>query len=107
VHGRLDPLTDGSPGLTAESLTWLRGNDVAVLGSDVQADVMVAGGAPFAMPVHAGALVFLGLPLVDNMALEALAEACARRDRWEFLAVVAALPLERCTGSPVTPVAVL
>jgi kynurenine formamidase len=106
-HGVLDPLVHGSPGLTAEALEWLRRNDIAILGSDVQADVMAPGGAPFPMPVHAGALVYLGLPLIDNMALEGLAAACAERDRWDFLIVVAPLPLERFTGSPVAPVAVL
>ncbi|MDT4939777.1 MAG: hypothetical protein QOG80_3448, partial [Pseudonocardiales bacterium] len=107
VHGVLDPLVAGSPGLTADALTWLRANDVAVLGSDVQSDVMPPGGAPFPMPVHTGALVFLGLPLIDNMALEELAAACEQRGRWDFLAIVAPLPLERFTGSPVSPVAVL
>jgi kynurenine formamidase len=107
VHGVLDPIVDGSPGLTRDALTWLRAKDVALLGSDVQADMMPVGGAPHAMPVHAGALVFLGLPLIDNMALEELAAECARRGRWDFLAIVAPLPLERCTGSPVAPVAVL
>ena len=106
-HGVTDPIVDGSPGLTADALRWLRRNDVAVLGSDVQADVMAPGGAPFPMPVHTGALVHLGLPLIDNLALEVLAEACARRRRWDFLLVVAPLPLERFTGSPVSPVAVL
>ena len=106
-QGVLDPMVDGSPGLSADALRWLRHSDVAVLGSDVQADVMTPGGAPFPMPVHTGALVHLGLPLIDNLALEVLAEACARRGRWDFLLAVAPLPLERFTGSPVSPVAVL
>jgi kynurenine formamidase len=106
-RGVLDPLVDGSPGLATTALEWLRRNDVALLGSDVQADVMIPGGAPFPMPVHAGALVHLGLPLIDNMALEELSAACAERDSWEFLFIVAPLPLERFTGSPVSPVAVL
>ncbi len=106
-HGVLDPLADGSPGLTAAALTWLREHDVALLASDVQADVMTPGGAPHPMPVHAGALVHLGLPLADNLAVEALAAACAERGRWDFLAVFAPLPLARFTGSPLAPVAVL
>jgi kynurenine formamidase len=93
--------------VTRDALRWLRDNDVAVLGSDVQADVMPPGGAPFAMPVHTGALVHLGLALIDNLALEDLAAACAESGRYEFLAVVAPLPLARFTGSPVSPVAVL
>jgi kynurenine formamidase len=107
AHGALDPLVDGSPGLTVAVLAWLREHDVALLGTDVQADMMTPGGAPHPMPVHAGALVHLGLPLVDNLALESLADACAERRRWDFFAVVAPLPLDRFTGSPVAPVAVL
>lgn len=107
AHGVLDPMVDGSPGLTRDALRWLWDNDVAVLGSDVQADVMPPGGAPFPMPIHAGALVHLGLPLIDNLALEELAAACGESGRYEFLAVVAPLPLVHFTGSPVSPVAVL
>ena len=106
-HGVLDPMNDGSPGLTRDALRWLRDNDIAVLGSDVQADVMAPGGAPFPMPIHAGALVYLGLPLIDNLALEDLADACAEQERYDFLAAVAPLPLVRFTGSPVSPLAVL
>ena len=106
-HGVLNPMIDGSPGLTRAALSWLRAHDVAVLGSDVQADVMHPGQRAHAMPVHAGALVFLGLPLLDNLALEDLANECAARARWDFLLVVAPLPLARFTGSPVNPIAVL
>jgi hypothetical protein len=45
--------------------------------------------------------------LLDNPTFEALAEACAQRGRWEFLAIIAPLKLERGTGSPVNPLAVL
>ena len=47
------------------------------------------------------------LPLLDNLALDELADACAERDAWEFLLTVAPLALSRCTGSPVNPIAVL
>jgi kynurenine formamidase len=107
VHGRIDPITAGGAGLTAECLPWLRSHDIAVLGSDVQSDVMTPGGAPHPMPVHAGALAVLGLPLLDNLALEDLADACARHRRWEFLLTVAPLRLLRTTGSPVNPIALL
>lgn len=106
-HGVLDPMTDGSPGLTRDALRWLRDNDVAVFGSDVQADMMPPGGAPFAMPIHTGALVHLGLPLLDNLSLDELALACAGSGRYEFLVIVPPLPLVSFTGSPVSPVAVL
>jgi len=106
-HGRLDPITAGSPGLAADCLPWLRRHDIALLGSDVQSDQMTPGGAPHPMPVHAGALVLLGLPLLDNAWLEDLTAACAAEGRWEFLTVICPLRLRRATGSAVNPVAVL
>jgi hypothetical protein len=48
----------------------------------------------------------MGLHLLDNADLEALAEACGRYRRWEFLLVVAPLVLLKGTASPVNPVAI-
>jgi kynurenine formamidase len=107
ARGVTDPIRDGSAGLTQHCLPWLREHDVAILGTDVQADVMEPGGAPYPMPVHAGALAFLGLPLIDNLLLEDLAQVCAELDRWHFLLTVAPLALRRATGSPVNPIALL
>jgi kynurenine formamidase len=106
-HGRVDPIVAGSAGLAADCLPWLRQHDVALLGSDCASDQMTPGGAPHPMPVHAGALVLLGLPLLDNAWLEDLAAACAAEGRREFLAVICPLRVRRATGSAVNPVAVL
>lgn len=105
--GVLDPLRQGGPGLVMQCLAWLRRHDVAVLGSDVQSDVMQPDGAPHPMPIHAGALAVLGLPLLDNLVLEELSRMCAQLQTWEFLLTVAPLALRRATGSPVNPLAVL
>jgi len=48
----------------------------------------------------------MGIHLLDNCALDALAEACAARSRWAFLLVVAPLVLVRGTASPVNPLAI-
>jgi hypothetical protein len=53
--------------------------------------------------VHDFALVSLGVPLLDNCDLEALAEAAASRNCWEFMLQVAPLPVRGGTGSPVNP----
>ena len=58
------------------------------------------------LPIHTVAIVALGLHLLDNLALEALAAACAEEERWEFLFVVAPLVLAGGTASPVNPIAV-
>ena len=57
------------------------------------------------LPVHTVALVAMGLHLLDNLDLEALATACAEEGRWEFLLTVAPLVLRRGTASPVNPIA--
>jgi hypothetical protein len=49
----------------------------------------------------------MGLYLVDNARLDALAAECGRRGRWSFLLTVNPLNIDGTTGSPVNPVAVL
>ena len=56
--------------------------------------------------MHDFALLYLGIHMFDNCDLEALAEAAAERDRWEFLLMAAPLPIRGGTGSPLNPIAV-
>jgi len=93
------------PGPDASIIPWLRARDVAVLGSDVPPSSAPSDVPGQSGPVHDFALVFLGVHLFDNCDLEALAEAAAARNRWEFLLTVAPLPLRGGTGSPVNPIA--
>jgi kynurenine formamidase len=91
-------------GLDATVIPWLKQRDIAVLGSDHPQGV---NPSKTEMPnaVHDFALVTLGIPLLDNCDLEALAEAAASRNRWEFMLTVAPLPVRGATGSPVNPIA--
>jgi kynurenine formamidase len=99
---------DGFSGLHAECLPWLQEREVAVLGSDGISDPMPFVGTPdWPFPVHQIGITGMGLHLVDNMALAALGEACAEAGRWEVLFTMAPLRIERGTGCPVNPVAVL
>jgi kynurenine formamidase len=107
ARGPIDFAAQGCAGLAAEALRWLRHHDVAVLGSDTASDVMQPGGVRHPMQVHAGALAFLGLPLLDNLWLDDLATRCAELGRWTFQLVVAPLAITHGTGSPVNPTAVL
>jgi hypothetical protein len=59
------------------------------------------------LPVHAVALVAMGVRLIDNAHLERLSQVCAAKNRWEFCLTMAPLRLERGTGSPVNPLATL
>lgn len=91
-------------GLDATVIPWLKRRDIAVLGSDHPQGV---NPSKTEMPnaVHDFSLVTLGVPLLDNCDLEALAEAAAARNRWEFMLTVAPLPVRGATGSPVNPIA--
>ena len=99
---------DGFSGLHAECLPWLQEREIAVLGSDGISDPMPFVGTPdWPFPVHQIGITGIGLHLIDNMALTALSEACAAAGRWEFLFTMAPLRIERGTGCPVNPLAVL
>jgi kynurenine formamidase len=62
--------------------------------------------SPIALHVHHIVLPYMGMPIVDNADLEALARTCAELGRWEFQLVVAPLNVPGATGSPVNPLAV-
>ena len=49
----------------------------------------------------------MGVHLLDNLELGRLAAACAERRRYEFLFSMGPLRIERGTGSPVNPLAIL
>jgi kynurenine formamidase len=93
-------------GLHPDCLTWLHERDIALLGSDAAHDVLPYGFA-VPVPIHIGALVYMGLHLLDNAQFDELAAACQRRGSWEFLFVLAPLRIDRGTASPVNPIALL
>jgi kynurenine formamidase len=105
AEGPVNPMRDGSPGPHAALLPWLKERGVAVWGSDTHNDVAPTPYPAMGSPFHIGALVGLGLWLVDNMNLEDIAEACLARSRWEFLLTLAPLRLRNVTGSPLNPIA--
>jgi hypothetical protein len=80
--------------------------DIAADGSDVAQDVRPTGVPGFSMPIHTVGLVAMGLWLVDNCDLDAVAQQCAERQRWEFLFMLSPLRFRGATGSPANPLAV-
>jgi kynurenine formamidase len=105
AHGPWDFATRAA-GLDASCLPWLREREVAALGSDGVSDVFPSRVDGVTMPIHTVAIVALGLHLLDNLDLDALAAACAGERRAEFLLVVAPLVLLGGTASPVNPIAI-
>jgi len=91
-----------SAGLDPSVIPWLKQRDIALLGSDHPQYVSPSNlkGA-----VHDFALLYLGVHLFDNLDLEALGDAAAARNRWEFLLTAAPLPIRGGTGSPLNPIA--
>jgi len=104
VDGEWD-IMKSSAGLHASCLPWLHERDVAVVGSDLALDVLPSGVEGFEMPVHWTVVVAMGMPILDNLDLEAVSEASKARKRWSFLLTVAPLAVEGGTGSPVNPLA--
>ena len=93
-------------GSHASIAKWLKARDVAVIGSDGVSDVMPSGVEGLANPLHELVLVGLGMPILDNLDLDAVAAAARERNRWEFLFVGAPLRVPGGTGSPLNPIAV-
>jgi kynurenine formamidase len=90
-------------GLDPSVIPWLKQRDIAILGSD---DPQYVSPSNLRGAVHDFALLYLGVHLFDNCDLEALADAAAARNRWEFLLTAAPLPVRGGTGSPLNPIAV-
>ena len=93
-------------GSHASIAKWLKARDVAVIGSDGVSDVMPSGVEGLANPLHELVLVGLGMPILDNLDLDAVAAAAKERNRWEFLFVGAPLRVPGGTGSPLNPLAI-
>jgi kynurenine formamidase len=94
------------PGLHPSVASWLKERGVAIVGTDVGLDVLPSPveGIPD-MPLHVLAITALGIVILDNQELEALAAVAAELKRWEFMVTVAPLVVTGGTGSPVNTIA--
>ena len=99
-------LSASGAGLHASVATWLKARDVVVIGSDGVNDVAPSGVEGKAIPLHELVLVALGMPILDNLDLDALAREAEQRNRWAFLFVGAPLRVPGGTGSPLNPLAI-
>jgi kynurenine formamidase len=101
------------PGLHASALEFLHRTDASLLVWDLldAGDQGYPARVPFgeammSMPIHEITIPHMGMPLLDNADLDAVARVCAELERWEFMLVVGVLPIRGGTGSPVNPIAV-
>ena len=105
-------IANHAAGLHASVIPWLKERDIALLGGEAPQDVAPAGIDPAVTvaddlgprPLHRFALIYLGMPLFDNLDLDAVGDLAASLNRWEFLLTAAPLPT-RGTGSPINPIA--
>ncbi len=92
----------GAPGLDTTTLDWLKQNDIVLIGADNHGVEVMQSIPPDSIPLHRVAIRDLGIYLLEDLNLEAIAA-----DRvYEFLLVVAPLPLTGAVGSPVNPIAI-
>ncbi|MFF5126759.1 cyclase family protein [Streptomyces syringium] len=100
-------LDAASAGLHVEAMPLLAERGIALLGGDGDSDVRPSPVEGLHSPVHALVIAAMGVPLLDNLDLEALSATAAETGRYEFLLAVAPLDIPGGTGSPVNPIAVL
>lgn len=92
----------GEPGIDVSTLPWLKAHDIVAVGVDNHAVEVLGEIPPRELPVHRIAIRDLGIYLLENLDLEALAADRA----YESFLVVAPLRLTGGAGSPVNPIAI-
>jgi kynurenine formamidase len=93
-------------GYHASVAPWLKERGVSFLGSDSAQDVTPSLVQGINLPVHTLAITALGVDILDNQDLEAVADTAARLNRWEFLLTVAPVPVTGGTGFPANALAI-
>ena len=76
-----------------------------MLGWETPAYVPQPAGNLPRLAVHDFTLAILGVHILDRADFDAVSEAAASRNRWEFMLTIAPLAIPRGTGSPVNPIA--
>ena len=88
-----------SAGLHASSAKWLKARDAAILGSDAASDVSPSLVEGVNQPIHQLVIIAMGMPIFDNLDLEAVSAEAARQERWEFLLTAAPMAVGGGTGA--------
>ena len=96
---------EGAAGFDNSILPWLKQRDVALIVWETAGYSPQPKGDLFTNAVHNFVQAILGIHILDRADLEALSEAAASRNRWEFTLIVNPLALPNATGTPVNPIA--
>ena len=107
-RAKLGPWNVGqnAAGFHASIAPWFKTRGVAIVGSDVAEDVLPSRVEGIALPLHTLLITAMGVNLLDNQDLEAVAETAAKLNRWEFMITVAPVPVTGGTGFPVNALAI-
>ena len=92
-------------GFHASIIPFIKARGVAIVGSDAASEVSPSMVEGVALPVHTLLITALGVNILDNQDLEALAEVAAKLKRWEFMITINPLPVTGGTGSPMNTLA--
>jgi kynurenine formamidase len=100
--------TGGNPGWHASAIPLFHQRDVSYIGSDHINDVIpigIVGTTDFVLPVHQIVMPTMGINILDNLDLEAIADLADRLGRYTFLLTVGPLRIDKGLGSPANPIA--
>jgi kynurenine formamidase len=92
-------------GFHASIIPFIKARGVAIVGSDAASEVTPSMVEGVALPVHTLLIAALGVNILDNQDLEAVAAAAARLKRWEFMITLNPMPVTGGTGSPMNTLA--
>jgi kynurenine formamidase len=105
--GDRERFTQPSPGLSTQSVRWLREHDVAAVATDTLVfECFPCEDPEVLLPVHLLHLRDMGMPQGQLWALDDLAADCAADGQYDCLLTATPLPLTRGVGGPVAPTAV-
>jgi kynurenine formamidase len=93
-------------GFHASIIPFIKARGVAIVGSDAASEVSPSMVEGIGLPVHTLLIAGLGVNILDNQDLEALAAVAAKLKRWEFMITINPLPVTGGTGSPMNTMAV-
>src|SRR5262245_57531305 len=107
-RAKLGPWNVGqnAAGLHASVAPWIKERGVALVGSDVASDVTPSQVESVTLPIHTLLITALGINLLDNQDLEAVAESAAKLNRWEFMLTFGPVPVTGGTGFPLNALAI-
>jgi len=100
------PVGRNAAGFHASIIPFIKARGVAIVGSDDAAEVTPTMVTGVALPVHTLLITALGVHILDNQDLEALAETAAKLKRWEFMIAINPMPVTGGTGSPMNTLAI-